>query len=223
MAQWFKRLQFWKNDPREKHGQTNLSIVDLFAQYRSAGDVGDNYQSQALEGYVKNVVALYVINTISLAVSNIPFFIRVGGQEVETSHPISKLIRRPNPGQTYKTLIREIIMNRMISGNCYLEALQLSNGSLRELYSLRPDRVRILTNSKEVPTGYEYRIGDKTISFPIDPLTRVSDLLHMKEPNPLDDCYGLSPIRAASFGISHHNSSSQWNVKLLDNYAKPAG
>ena len=50
-----------------------------------------------------------------------------------------------------------------------------------------------------------------------------SDILHIKNFNPLDDYYGLAALDAAAMGIDIHNAASGWNKALLDNAARPSG
>ena len=57
--------------------------------------------------------------------------------------------------------------------------------------------------------------------FPIDPDTE-PELKHIKLWNPLDDYYGLSPLQAAAERYQH-NLSSQHNINLLNNGARPSG
>ncbi len=207
---------------RERHSEAFSAFVNGL---KRDGAIGDDYQSQAKEGYSKNVIAFACISRISLAVANMPRIVFVKGKEVEKDHPVAKLINRPNPKESGKELRRIIVMHRLISGNAYLHSVDVVAGKKRvaELTALRPDRVKIKVNSSGVPVAYEHSLNSKTETFPIDPITMVSDVLHTKEPNPLDDLYGLSPIGAASMGISQHNESSIWNLSLLSNAAKPSG
>lgn len=222
MASWMQRLKFWNRGPRERQFK---SLAALLEGYRAENPIGDDYGSQAREGYLKNVIAFRAISSIALAVANIPRIVKVKGKEVKPEHPAAKLLRQPNPWQSGKDLIRLVTMHRQINGNLYLHGVEVVSDrkKIMELKALRPDRVRIRTASDGVPVAYEYELNGKTQTFPIDPNTWVADVLHMKEPHPLDDLYGLSPLRAASLGISQHNESSNWNLKLLGNSAKPAG
>lgn len=200
-----------------------MDLATLLTYYQRPGEIGDDYQTQAQQGYAKNLVAYRCIREISQAVASIPYFVQIGGKDIEGENDLTKLLRRPNPRKTWRTMARDLVIHRLISGNCYLRAIPVSTGRIMELHVLRPDRVRVKTAADCTPVAYEYTIEGRAQVFPIDPLTGASEVLHMKEPNPLDDLYGLSPIRAASLGIRQYNESSEWNLNLLRNSARPPG
>lgn len=198
-------------------------LLSLLGSYHRPGDIGEDYIAQARLGYQKNIVAGRCIKEISQGVAAIPYFVQVGGKEVEGENDLIKLLKRPNPRATWRTMIRDLVIHRLISGNCYLRAIRVSTGRVMELQVLRPDRVEIKTAPDCTPIAYDYTINGRVQSFPIDPQTGASEILHIKEPNPLDDRYGMSPIRQASLGISQHNESAEWNLNLLRNSARPPG
>ena len=77
---------------------------------------------------------------------------------------------------------------------------------------------------KPIPDRYEYVVNGKVQNiFPIDPDTGNSEVKHIKLWNPLDDYYGLSPLQAAAEEVDQHNLSSQHNINLLNNGARPSG
>ena len=59
--------------------------------------------------------------------------------------------------------------------------------------------------------------------FPISQIDGKSEILHIKNFNPLNDWYGLSQIEPAAYSIDQHNESSKWNQSMLQNGAKPCG
>ncbi len=181
-----------------------------------------NYRGYAHEAYEKNVVAYACINNISKAVANVPIIIMDGENEI-TAGKIFDLINRPNAIQSYKAFMRLAVMYRLISGNTYIHNMRVYTGRIMGMELLRPDRVQILTNKENEPYCYQYNIAGECYKYEIDPVTGLSDVLHIKEPHPLDDLYGMSPISAAIMSIEQHNASTEWNKNLLDNSAKPPG
>jgi HK97 family phage portal protein len=92
---------------------------------------------------------------------------------------------------------------------------------VRELYALRPDRMKVVPGPDGWPEAYEYTIGARTLRF-----TQAGELppiLHLALFNPLDDHYGLAPIEAAAVAVDTHNAAAKWNKSLLDNAARPCG
>lgn len=198
------------------------TLVDIFRLGGKANWWGQNYWNFVVEAYAKNVIAYHCITQIAKACANIPLQIKVDGKVVE-NHPVLKLLKRPNPLQGWKTFMRDAVTARLISGNCYIWGNVVSTGKIMELTLMRPDRVNILTSSDSEPYKYIYTFNNRVWEYPIDPITQYSEVLHIKEPNPLNDLYGMSPIAAASMSIDQHNESSEWNKKLLENSARPPG
>lgn len=208
--------------------QSESSVRDAFKVLlgiNGGGQIGNNYNSQAREGYQKNVIAYHCVNSIAQSISSIPVIVEINGKEQDPKlNPIANLIDDPNPRQTYERFMYELVMHRLISGNSYIREISVGGREQRvaELWLLRPDKVEIVTQN-DIPVGYRYTSGNQTMLFPIDRSTFMSEVLHIKLPNPLDDLYGMSPVQAASMGIMQHNSANVWNQKMLENDARPPG
>ncbi len=206
---------------RRKSAPSSNVLAQLLG-FNSASWSNRDYQGFAEEGYLKNIVAYHCIRQISQAVADVPYFIEVTEKTLE-SGPLVELLQCPNPTQCYQAFLASITMPLLIDGNSYILGNIISKQGKGELISLRPDRVEIKTSSAGQPTHYEYKINNETFAYPIDPQTHHSDILHIKEPHPTDDLYGLSPMEAAGISIDQHNESSTWNKKLLENSARFPG
>ena len=198
-------------------------IAQLSVGIASKGWMRRSYRGYAHEAYEKNVVAYACINNISKAVAGIPIIIKQGDKELAAGNPIYDLLKRPNKCQSYKTFMRLACMYRLISGNTYILSTSVYTKRIMQLELLRPDRVQILTNNEHEAYAYQYNIAGQMFRYEIDPITELSDVLHVKEPHPLDDLYGMSPISAAIMSIEQHNASTEWNKNLLLNSATPKG
>ena len=181
---------------------------------------GRDYASFADEAYGRNVVAYQAINRIADAVASVKWMAKRGDEEIP-NHPLLQLLRRPNPGQSGPQYIRAKVGYLMISGNGYEERVTVG-GEVRELYQLRPDRVKVVPASNGFPAGYIYTANSKAIRFPVDENGN-SDLRHLKMFNPLNDWYGMSPVEAGAYAIDQSNESMKWVQSLLQNSARPSG
>jgi hypothetical protein len=74
-----------------------------------------------------------------------------------------------------------------------------------------------------LPQGYQYTVAGQTVTWPADPISGVSSILHLKRFHPLDDWYGLAPMEAAALSIDQHNAAGAWNQSLLNQGARPSG
>jgi HK97 family phage portal protein len=185
-----------------------------------------NYTKFADEGYIKNVISYRAVSMISKAVSTIPIKLfeksENGKTEIKKSE-ILNLLNFPNPLTNGRLFVESVVSYRIISGNSYILSVKSSSGKPIELYSLRPDRVSIISDKEGYTTAYVYNAGNKDVKYHCDKITGKSAILHLKNFHPLDDHYGLSAIEAAAYSIDQHNQSANWNQALLQNGAKPSG
>ncbi|MDD4616821.1 MAG: phage portal protein [Alphaproteobacteria bacterium] len=180
--------------------------------------------SLAEEGFRKNVVAYRCVMQIASAAASVPWLLYgTDGRELD-AHPLLDLLSRPNPLQDGVTFLETIYANLQIFGNAYIEAIRADERSApAELYALRPDRMKVIPGATGFPQGYQYNVNGQTTTWAADPLTGRSNILHIKQFNPLDDWYGLSPMEAALQSIDQHNASGAWNQALLNQGARPSG
>lgn len=179
-----------------------------------------DYAAFADEGYRRNVVAYQAINKIADAVASVKWTVWRGDQEL-TAHPVLDLIENPNPLQSGPQYMRAKVGFLMIAGNCYEERVVIG-GEARELYQLRPDRMKIVPSGNGFPREYVYKVGGREVRFQVDENMQ-SDVRHLRLFNPIDDWYGMSPIEAGSYAIDQHNLSMTWMQSLLQNSARPSG
>jgi len=181
---------------------------------------GRDYAAFAEEAYKRNVVAFQAINRIADAVASVRWIAKRGDEDIP-NHPLLQLLRRPNPGQSGPQYIRAKIAYLMIAGNGFEERVTVG-GEVRELYQLRPDRVKVIPASNGFPSGYIYTANSKAIRFPVDENGN-TDLRHLKMFNPSNDWYGMSPVEAGAYAIDQSNESMKWVQSLLQNSARPSG
>jgi len=180
-----------------------------------------NYGSFAKEAYGKNVVAYQAINRIADAVASVKLGIYRGETEL-VEHPLAKLLNRPNPLQSHGDYMRAKVGFLLLAGNGYEERVTVGK-QVRELYQLRPDRMKIIPSNSGVPAAYVYTVNQQSVRFDVEPRTLDSDVRQLKMWNPIDDWYGMSPIEAGAYAIDQNNESMNWMQALLQNSARPSG
>ncbi len=205
---------------QKSYGQTY--IMDI----AKANWMTKDYKKLASEAYMKNVIAHRAISMISTSAASVDWALfkkGIRGNIRKDKHVILDLLNHPNPLQNGKEFMEMVYSYRQISGNVYILVVK---GRARpiELYALRPDRVKIITDTETgVPMLYRYQSGKQILDFPIDVISGYSDLLHIKTFHPLSDLYGLSAIESAAYSIDQHNWAGEWNQALLQNGARPSG
>ena len=180
---------------------------------------GRDYKAFADEAYRRNVVAYQAVNRIADAVASVRWTLWRGETEI-TDHEILRLIKKPNPGQSGSQYMQAKIGYLLLSGNGYEERVKVGQ-SVRELYQLRPDRMKVLPGSNGFPRGYTYEVGGRKAQWDVDETTMESDVRHIRMFNPLDDWYGMSPVEASAYSIDQHNEAMGWMQALLQNSARP--
>jgi HK97 family phage portal protein len=187
----------------------------------------NDYASLAKEGFTQNSVVFSCIKEIASASAGVPWLLFrqfPGGERREVlQHPLLDLLARPNPLQGKFELIESLVCHLYLSGNTYIECVGPSGGRRssenfpKELYVLRPDRMRVIPDPIHYVGGYEYSVSGRKVEFTRD------RILHLKLFNPLDDWYGLSPVQVAALAIDKLNAGDKWNASLLQNAAVPSG
>ncbi|MEQ3625978.1 MAG: phage portal protein [Celeribacter sp.] len=180
-----------------------------------------NYAAFADEAYIRNVVAYRAIKRIEDAVASVPWMVWQGDEEL-TTHPLKDLLATPNPSQGGSEFWGAMAGFYMIAGNAYLERV-LVQGTPKELWTLRPDRMKVLQGETGLASGYLYKVGQQEHRWDADPITGDSDVRHLKAFHPVDDWYGLSPVEAGAYSVDQHNESMSWMQALLQNSARPSG
>lgn len=181
-----------------------------------------NFENFCREAYKMNPVAFRCILLIAQAAASVDLILQKDGKEIE-DHDILKLIARPSPKMGQVAFFQAYYSFLLLSGDSYIEAVGPDNKPPRELWHQRPDRMSVVPSSNGLPAAYQFKINDKTVTWPVDGLTGQSKIMHTKEFNPVDEWYGQSRVEAAAFGIDRNNAASAHNKALLDNGARPSG
>jgi HK97 family phage portal protein len=179
-----------------------------------------DYAALAREGYARNAIVYRAVRLIAESVGAVSFVLYEGAAERD-AHPLLDLIRRPNPRQDGASFLESVASHLLLAGNAYVEAVGTGEGAVRELYALRPDRMRLVPGPDGWPQAFDYTVAGATVRF--DQGAALPPILHLTFFNPLDDHYGQSPVEAAAIAIDTHNAAAAWNKALLDNAARPCG
>jgi HK97 family phage portal protein len=179
-----------------------------------------DYATLARQGYIDNAVVHRAVRLIAENAAACSFLVFDGAQERD-GHPLQQLLTRPNPRQDGGVFFEMLFAHLLLAGNAYVEGVALDN-AVRELYALRPDRMRLVPGADGWAEAYEYHVAGRSVRF--DQLASpVPPILHLTFFHPLDDHYGLAPIEAAATALDTHNAAAKWNKALLDNAARPSG
>lgn len=205
--------------PAQKASRTG-PLFALHAQGHAQWTPRD-YAALARESYERNAIAYRSVRMIAEAAASLNWLLYDGAREL-TDHPLLSLLNTPNPHESGADLFEAWYGHLEVAGNAYLECVEL-DGQPRELYALRPDRMKVVPGRQGWPEAYEYSVDGRAMRFQYDPARGVRPIMHMRLFHPTDDHYGMSPLEAAAFAVDIHNAAGAWNKALLDNAARPSG
>ncbi|MGM4997408.1 phage portal protein [Tardiphaga sp. 538_B7_N1_4] len=219
----FDRLKAYLAAPEVKASRT--ARVLAFESGGRARWTPKDFAALAREGYLSNAIVHRAVRLIAENAAACSFLVFDGAQERE-AHPLAQLLTRPNPRQDGGVFFETLYAHLLLAGNAYIEAVtldtQVRQHEVRELYALRPDRMKVVPGSDGWAEAYDYSVGGRSVRFD-QQASGVPPILHLTFFHPLDDHYGLAPIDAAATALDTHNASSKWNKALLDNAARPSG
>jgi HK97 family phage portal protein len=218
-------LQHLKNllRPAEAKASRTARLIALESGGRARWTPRD-YAALTRESYMSNAVVHRAVKLVAENVAGVTLLLYEGAAERDR-HPLLELIARPNPRQEQAAFLEAVATYLLLAGNAYVEAVALDgqNGrEVRELYALRPDRMRVVPGADGWAEAYEYTAAGRTVRFD-QTQSPVPPILHLAWLHPLDDHYGLSALEAAAIAIDTHNAAARWNKTLLDNAARPSG
>ena len=180
---------------------------DNYADYHEVyGDIAWVYRCVAL---------------IASAVADIPVKCvtrnAAGEEEDAEQSDLAGLLDYVNPHSTWYDHVEQTATYLMLDGNDYwsIERGDLSNKPA-ELWTLRPDRVKVKPDAKDFVGGYVYTVNRKSILY------EPQDVLHFKFVNPADDHYGMGPLKAAVNGVVLEYWGGVWNRTVLKRFGAPS-
>jgi HK97 family phage portal protein len=217
----FNRLKSLLRAPERKSSLT-ARLIAIESGGRARWTPRD-YAALAREGYARNAIVYRAVRLVAESVGALSFVLYEGAAEL-SAHPLLDLLARPNPRQDGASFLEAVSSHLLLAGNAYIEAVGVAGEGatqVRELYALRPDRMKVVPGPDGWPQAFEYTVAAQTVRFEQGALQ--PPILQLTMFNPLDDYYGLSPLEAAAIAVDTHNAAASWNKALLDNAARPSG
>jgi len=179
-----------------------------------------NYAALSKEGYEQNLWVYRCVQVVAQAAAGVDWLVyqKQGKNKKEIEdHDILKLLYKPNEYQSKQEFIENLVAFYLLSGNSYIEKNGPNTGAPKELFALRPDRMKVIPDKMNFVSGYEYSVNGENFRWKAD------KVMHLKSFHPTNDFYGLSPIEIAARSVDNDNAATAWNNSLLNNGARPTG
>ena len=216
----FSRISSAFSSSREEKYNPQYSGTPFLYNTPQEKRMEKNYRNFAREGYQDNDTVYKCISYIArngAAIQPILYQDQSMEKTIE-SHAVLNLLKKPNNEQSGVSYREAVISYRLLSGNEFQYVLRAyPNQPPNELWTLRPDQVKIVLQSPRGIIGYKY---DPLGSMVIQP----SEIGHTKYWHPIsEDMFGMSPLEAAAIFADQSIAAKKWNLALLQNMARPAG
>lgn len=210
-----KAKQFQLAWPAWREGIAQWSIVD--------------FEAYLNEGFNLNALIYSTIMYKARAITQAPLRAYTGDLDnpkpLPDTDPLAILARRPNPHQSHIEFAQQSLVYLNIAGENFTVLARERAGALPiAMFSLRPDRVRIIPGDGGV-FGYVYIPEGKSLDdgVPILP----EDMIHVKLPNPGDPLegmgHGLSPISPIAQSADVDNMVTEFLKIFFEHGAIPQG
>jgi HK97 family phage portal protein len=172
----------------------------------SLGEWPSAFEPRVRAAYADNPVAQRAVRLVAEGVASAPL--------LASDEAARALVTATSGGQA---LMETLALHLVLHGNAYVQIIGGGDGLPCELYALRPDRISIESDTRGWPLAFAYRVGGSAVRYP------ASEIIHIRDTDPLNDHYGLGCLGAASGAVAIHNAATKWNKALLDNAARPSG
>lgn len=176
--------------------------------------------SVTAESALRATAVFACIRVLSESVAGLPLHVyrrdSNAGRERAPEHPLYRVLHaQPNTLQTSYEWRQLLMAHLLLWGNAYSEITRDGAGNVTELWPLRPDRMRLKSESGALV--YEYiQPNGGMLRFP------QSQILHLKSLS-TDGFAGLSPIAAARQSIGLSLAAEQFGAKYFGRGARLGG
>lgn len=172
------------------------------------------------EGYRKNSAVYSCIRVHATAFPEPPLVVKrkIGkGLDALDEHPLTALMRRPNPFMGQAEFWAMVVTWMAVGGNCYVWKRRDRAGRTMELWPLHDGLIRPIFHPTQWISGYVADAGDGR-KVPVS----ADEIIHLRwAPDPLQPQVGLTPIMAVAREVDTDNEAARYIHALLKNDAVP--
>lgn len=207
--------------------QSEGTIVEAQSAFMAAGfSAGIRLYSDHFEDYaaiwrtqpnVRLVVAFLARNIAHLGVKAFRAVSENERQPIDRAHPLSKLLRRPNPFTTRHRFMDALVHDRKVYDNFFaLKARNPATGQL-SLFRVPPPMIQPIGDNWLYPDGWRLLGNRAQPEFPTE------QVLHLRGYNPADGRLGASPIDTLRRMLAEEIAAGEWREQYWRGAARMSG
>ena len=176
---------------------------------------GSDWARPAYGQYYATSVTIYsAIKARSQALSRQRLLALRGEEPVPDHHPVQMLLDRVNRWTTRGELWTAIETNLCLWGSAFL-ALEQDQEGRREIWALRPDRMKVLPDKERYIRGFIYFGANGAVPYTAD------EIIWLHYFNPLEEYSGLSPVAPLRLSVDMGMDALKFNRNFYLNSARP--
>lgn len=142
------------------------------------------------------------------------------GVLLPTKSHAQRLLKKPNPHQTWQQFAENWITSKLLRGNAYILKQRDLFGDVFCLWVLNPDRVKVLVGDDgevfyQISTDKLYGLSDTTVP--------ASEMIHDRMNCFYHPLVGLSPLTACAISVGLGLSIQHTSATLFGNNSRPSG
>lgn len=138
------------------------------------------------------------------------------GELVEIQeHPVFDLMQNVNPHMNETDLKKLKWLSDRLTGNAYWYKIKDGTGRPVKIWPLPTQHVSIIPDRQTFIKGYELKVGTEKIYFD------EHEIIHFKEPSPMNYFYGQSPMAAIVDSVTLQSYMDKFDRDLFFNKAMP--
>ena len=205
-----------------KGGAGRVPLARAFASpwlFADESHLGMSEYTRSFE-YSRSVRRAYLDNPVAQRAVRLAAESLGGAPLLPTDPKLAALVAATSAGQP---LIETLASQLLLHGNAYIQVIKDGAGRPVELFALRPDRVSVIAGEDGWPSAYAYKVGERSLTVPIEDADAAPGVIHIRTFHPADDHYGAGCLAAAEQAVATHNAAATWNRALLENAARPSG
>lgn len=136
----------------------------------------------------------------------------------DPQHPLVRLLHEVNGRDNGYQLLEDTQLALGLVGNAYWAIVRNGGGEPDELWPLQPQWVEVIPSRSSETTVGGYRYGR---GHDIERVYAPEDVIHFRQPNPIDPYYGMGDLAACWQDADLSNLINEAAVALLKNGAQP--
>jgi len=168
------------------------------------------------DGYRESGWVYKSVSLIARTAAIVPWGIYNEKNEL-VDHPLTKILKRPNPQMSRQDLFELIVSWLELSGEGYMKKVYGVGKKTKELWPISPDRIAPIQSKETDLLIDDYEILAENGSKIKSKDYTTENIIQLKFTDPSNPIRGISPLMAAAKAVDIDNDQKTWNKSAMQN------